>query len=185
MSPHSNLMQNGAPHRQGEGSDGGELSVVVGCHGFVCAFGVQWVTRLVLPDEVTPWEGHPDARLVNVAGEAYAAWDLGALFDLGPLTSAWVLLGIPYEGGRLPIALRTGPCIAVKKVRAEMSLPVLAFRARGKAFLGAFDASALVAEKLAVGTFGVVIDPTALLNWPELATSAALISKVASNREAR
>ena len=185
MRAQSNFKPNGAPHRQGDGGDGGELSVVVGCHGFVCAFGVQWVTRLVLPDEVTPWEADPDTRLVSVAGEAYAAWDLGALFGLGLLASAWVLLGIPYEGGRLPIALRTGPCIVVKKVRAEMSLPVLAFRARGKAFLGAFDASALIAEKLAVGAFGVVIDPTALLDRPELAASASSISKAASNREAR
>jgi hypothetical protein len=173
---------NGGPQPRAEG---GELSVVVGCHGFVCAIGVQWVARLVLPDEVVAAGGGDHGRLVEVAGDSYAAWDLGDLFGLAPLASAWVLLAVPYEGGRLPIALRTGPCLVVQKVRPELSLPVAAFRARGRAFLGAFDAAAVVADKLDVGTFGVVIDPSRLLTATELASSAALLSEAAASRAVR
>jgi hypothetical protein len=162
--------------------EGGELCVVVECHGFVCALGVGCVTRLALPDVVTGLDGKPDGRVVDVEGEKFAAWDLGLLFGLRPLGSAWILLDVPWRGGAVPIALRTGQCLVVDRVRPQASLPAAAFRARGRAFLGAFDAAAFVTGKVDTGTFGVLVDPTSLLDDAELAASKAAVAAAASSR---
>ena len=87
-----------------------ELCVVTACHDLLCALPVRWVERLLLPQEVAtvvtaapkPWS------LLLVGERQLAAWNLGTLLGLAPLTAAWVLLRVPHRGGELSIALNTG-----------------------------------------------------------------------------
>ena len=154
-------------------ADAGELSVVVECHALVCAFGLSCVRRLVLPAAVREVGG----AIVESDNERYAAWDLGVLFGLRPLTRAWALLDIPYGGSSVSIALRTGACLVVQRIAPETSLPAAAFRARGIAFRGAFDAGAVLPDRVAAGTVGIVIDPARLFEPSELSTSVARLAR--------
>src|SRR5207247_1093431 len=93
-----------------------ELCVVTACHDLLCALPVRWVERLLLPQEVAtvvtaapkPWS------LLLVGERQLAAWNLGTLLGLAPLTAAWVLLRVPHRGGELSIALNTGACLVVQ-----------------------------------------------------------------------
>ena len=51
--------------------------------------------------------------MTSADGVRHAAWDLGRLLGLGDVAGGWVLLRLPFDGGGLPVALRTGPCIGV------------------------------------------------------------------------
>jgi hypothetical protein len=114
--------------------DANDLCVVAACHTFLCAVPTQCVHRLVLPGDVdhASSEGQSVAGrlgMVTVSGEPFAAWDLGALLSMGSLDAAWILMRIEHAGDHVPIALRTGPCIAVQELAAH-PLPHARSRAR-------------------------------------------------------
>jgi hypothetical protein len=158
----------------GESSSSSILCVVVACHGIAVAIPVERVLRLVLPDQLeveetatTTKNKERRRRIVRVDEERFVVVNLGELFGLAPLGDAAVLLKIPHENASVTIALMTGVCLVVDQVRPEMSFPALAFRSRGYAFLGAFNAKT-VAGATASSSYGVLIDPTSLLDHAEL-----------------
>jgi hypothetical protein len=175
----------------GEPELAAELAVVVGCHGFVCTFPVQHVDRLLRRDEVEVIPprsrraqdqdaGPPLPQVVQAAGEPYVAWNLGTMFDLPPVTSAWVLLQVPAPSLAgpgtilLPLAVRTGPCLMVQTVQASVPLPAGLFRARGAGIRGAFATATLPGKRLEAAV-GVCLDPTRLWTAGELASSRAAL----------
>ena len=97
-----------------------ELCVVVGCHTFVSAIPTRFVSRLVLNEDV---EVAKQKELVYSSGETFVNANLGTLLGLPPLGEACVLLQVPHAGTRVAIALRTGPCLAVRDVCVEAPLP--------------------------------------------------------------
>jgi len=152
-----------------------ELCIVVECHTFVGAIPVRYVTRLVLNEDVTPVPQF-GAEFVQSGGDLFVASNLGALLELPALGSAWVLLHVPHAGGRVPIALQTGTCVAVREVCVEAPLPAGLFRARGAAVLGAFVADA--SRGFGGSTlYGLVLDLTKLWSRAELDISARLIAR--------
>ncbi len=156
----------------------GELAVLVACHTFLVAIPTRTVVRLFMDEEVTSLRAEKHGALlgtVRAAGKACAAWDLGVLLDLEPLTRSWVVVDVEHGGARVPIALRTGACAFVTQVRPEASLPGRIFRARGRAFPAAFAASSLGAEVPAL--FGLWLDVARLFTDDELAASIAVIGR--------
>jgi len=166
------------------------LAVFFGCHGFVCAISTPVVERLVLADEVSlmpaPLDGCAacagyDRRSPRLAGlaeidrQTVVVWDLGALLELGPLSSSIILLRVSRDGVRVPIALRTGPCMLVKPLAAVTSLPNDLLRARHSSMTGAFAAEAL-GEHGSGALLGLTLDPAALFTRAELDLSAALLA---------
>ena len=147
-----------------------ELCIVVACHTFVVAIPARFVTRLVLNEDVTPApDGGPG--LVQSDGELFVASNLGPLLGLPPLGEAYVLLHLPHAGGRVPLALRTGPCLVVREVSVEAPLPHGLFKARGEAMLGAFVADA--SRGLNGGAlYGLVLDAANLWTRAELDAAA-------------
>jgi hypothetical protein len=166
-----------------------ELAIFFGCHGFVCAIGTPLVERLVLADEVAlapaPLDScaacagydHRSARLAGLAEierQMVVVWDLGALLELGPLSSSIILLRVSRDGVRVPIALRAGPCMVVKPLAAVTSLPSDLLRVRQASMSGAFAAEVL-GEHGAGALLGLTLDPAALFTRAELDLSAALL----------
>jgi len=150
----------------------GELSVLVACHTFLVALPARSVVRLFLPGEVTERVTETgDALLgtVRAADRLCAAWDLGRMLELDPLTSAWVVLDVERGGRRVSIALRTGVCALVVEVRPEAALPTRTFKARAQAFPAAFAASPYGPHDMAL--FGLWMDPARLFTDDELARS--------------
>jgi hypothetical protein len=172
-----------------EGVPAPELSVVVGCHGFVCAFPVRLVDRLlrreeveVLPPRVRRGQdpGVPLPQVVQAGGEPYVAWNLGTMLDLPPVTTAWVLLRVPVPGeaeAEVPLAVRTGTCFVVQPVAASVPLPAGLFRARGAGITGAFATSVLGGKPLEAAV-GVCLDPPRLWTPGELGSSRAALAAV-------
>jgi hypothetical protein len=158
-----------------------ELVVVVACHGLVCTLPVRHVERLHRRDEVEPLrpagrrKGPGDGRqLVTVAGEAYAAWNLGTMLELPPLSVAWVLLQIPGRRGPVPVALRTGACLVVQEAPPTVALPPGVVRARGAGIAGAFTTEDLRGKGW-TGAVGLSIDPERFWSEAELEASWAAV----------
>lgn len=115
----------------------GELSIMVRLHEIVAAIPARWITRLVLPSDVTlVAAGAPD--VVESSRVHHAAWDLGALLEEPALSGAWLLMRVPHRGRFVPMALRTGECFAVAPAPKAVSLPARALRRREKALGRAF-----------------------------------------------
>jgi hypothetical protein len=166
-----------------------ELVVVVGCHGLVCTLPVRHVDRLALREEVEPLRPAPGKRresaaqqLVVAAGQVYAAWNLGTMLELPPLSVAWVLLRVPSPAGPVAIALRTGPCLMVQLAPPAVPLPPRVVRARPGAVSGAFATATLPGKRLD-GLVGLTLDPERLWSEAELQASRAAIAAAASPAE--
>lgn len=182
-------MGRGAREPAAAPTNSAELAVFFGCHGFVCAIGAPVVERLVLADEVSLAPAPLDAcaacagydrRSARLAGmaeierQAVVVWDLGALLELGPLSSSLIVLRVSRDGVRLPLALRAGPCMVVRPLSAVTWLPRDLLRARQASMSGAFTAEAL-GEHGKGSLLGLMLDPAALFTRAELDVSAALL----------
>jgi hypothetical protein len=137
------------------------------------------ITRQVtVTPKTAPAEGvAPNRTVVMVAAQPYAAWDLGRMLGLSPLAAAWVLVRVPFLGGTVPMALRTGPCLAVQALRASAALPLGAFRGRRQALARAF-LSTDVAVDLKDSPVGLLVNLTKLWTPSELEASAAAVAEV-------
>ena len=149
----------------------GELCVLLGLGAMLCAIPSRSLSRLLLLEE---------ARLLNpgvleVDAVKFAVWDLAELLGFThdkPRT--WLLCAVPHGSASVPIALRAGPCLAVELVAAGQQLPRGLFRARSRAFAGAFNPARH--RKLSAAVVGLQLDPLALLNPSELDVSAARLT---------
>ncbi|MET0553073.1 MAG: hypothetical protein ABW221_08550 [Vicinamibacteria bacterium] len=160
------------------------LCLVVRCHAWVLALAALHVDRVAgtadLPEPLRPaFRGAP-AALGHLAtpedGVRHAAWDLGQLLGLGDVAGAWVLLRLPFGGRRLPVALRTGPCLGVSALArtAVRPLPLAAFGTERRAAIGgAVALDQLGRQAAAEGALGLEIRPELLLTRAELELSAA------------
>jgi hypothetical protein len=173
-------MNDGALER--ESFAAGELCIVFECHAVVCAAPARLVDRLVLAEEATllpaasPGSALDGERVVVSAGQRFAAWDLGELLELPPLSTAWMLLRLPHRSASITLALRTGRCRAVERLGHTVSVPRGVFRRRKGAFPAAFARGGLV---------GVFLDPLALFTSDELETSARTLAATPSTEAAR
>lgn len=167
-----------------------ELVVVVGCHGLVCTVPVRLIDRLALREEVEPVRPGPGKRsreaaaqqLVTAAGEIYAAWNLGTMLGLPPLSAAWVLLRIPSPAGPVAIALRTGPCLMVQLAPPAVPLPPRVVRARAGAISSAFATASLPGKRLE-SPLGLCLDLQRLWSEAELEASHAAVAAAAPVEE--
>jgi hypothetical protein len=161
-----------------------ELAVVVACHGLVCTIPVRHVERLFLREDIelratshrrATAGGARLPQVVYAAGEPFAAWNLGTLLELSPVSTAWVLMSIPAQPTPVRIALRTGPCLVVQPMPATAALPAGLFRARGGGIVGAF-ATASLRGKRVEAALGLSLDPERLWSAAELEGSRAAIA---------
>lgn len=140
------------------------LSVLVECDALLCAIPTSSVARLLLDDEVTVLSSGDDPERpsrLSIGKESWFGFDLGALLEVGSTRGAWVLLSLSLGGRPLPVALRTGRCVAVREVRGGIDLPGRAFRARPRALRSAFPLEGLGVPTQA--TCGTRLDPEGLL----------------------
>lgn len=166
-----------------------QLCVVIGCHHLVCALPIRSIDRLALPDaaqrlvvptskikeKVDPNAG-PLPAVVQVGADRFAAWDLGSLLGLGPLAQSWVLLRVSHGGKEVPLALRTGPCLAVQGVRKLMKLPPGIFRTRRSALTDGFAGAATKGGKHHASV-GLWLEPARLWEPSELQASIAALAR--------
>jgi hypothetical protein len=122
--------------------------------------------------------------VVRVGERCFAAWDLGVLFGLGPVSGAWVLLSLMHEGAEVLLALRTGPCFAVQTLRNLMKLPGEIFQERRGALTDGFATAAIKKSRLDTNV-GVLIDPRGLWSRQELQMSAAVLAAVEGRSNGR
>jgi hypothetical protein len=169
------------------------LCLVVRCHAWVLALAAEHVDRVAgeadLPEPRRPASGAAPAALGSLASPAddvrHAAWDLGRLLGLGDVTGGWVLLRLPFDGRRLPVALRTGPCIGVSALArtAIRPLPLAAFQPERRAAIGgAVALEQLGRQAAAEGALGLEIRPELLLTRAELELSAAWLEAPSGER---
>jgi hypothetical protein len=162
----------------------GGLRLLVQCHDWVLALAAECVDRVAaradLPAPRAPRVAGLPAALGRVTPRAedvpHAAWDLGRLLGLGDVAGGWVLMRLPLDGRRLPVALRTGACIGVHTLpgTAVRPLPIAAFRADRRAAIGgAVALDRLGSQAAGEGTFGLEIRSELLLTRAELELSAA------------
>ncbi len=152
-----------------------DTAVIFRCGPQLLAVATRFVERLLLGDEVGAGEGTAGtwpARL-RIDGRPFAAWDLGLMLGLGPQSAAQVLLRLPFRAGAVALALRTGPCVAVKRLPKASPLPGGIFRARPGAVLGVFEAAKALG-KPDEALLGYLLEPTALWTEEELQVCAAL-----------
>jgi hypothetical protein len=160
-----------------------ELVVVIACHGVVCTLPVRRVERLLLREAVTlpglgahraREPGRPLPQVVYAGDEPFAAWNLGTMLGLPPVSTAWVLLQVNHGAELVPIALRTGPCLIVQPMPASSPLPPALFRERGPGIVGAFSTGQLRGRPMAL-TMGLCLDPQRFWSEQELAGSRAAV----------
>ena len=145
-----------------------DLGVIVRCHQLVCAIPVRWVSRLVLPEEITLI----GTSVVDSGSGRHAAWNLGERLGLPPVKDAWVLLSIPHASAQIPIALATGTCLVVQPLPEHVVLPQGLFKERRGAIAGVF-----VPEASHAAACGVELDIPLLWSASELDASAALVRR--------
>lgn len=159
-----------------------ELAVFVDCRDVVLGLSARYVERLVLAAEaraLTPREpagatGRKSRPLVEVGGKVYVAWDLASMLGLQPTTRSWLLLRVPYGSEVLPLALRTGVCLAVRELGALTPLPSAMFTLRSPALTRAFALDQVAPRH--GRSVGLFIDLPRLWAEGELAASAAALS---------
>jgi hypothetical protein len=160
------------------------LCVLSRCKWLVCAIPVDSITRLVLPEEVTVTGTTPgESMIAHYGGRQWAAWDLGLLLEVGPTASSWMFLELPDAHGAIALALRSGICLRVQELRAELALPRELFRARRDAFAGGFAVSSVTDDSDEQGVLGVAIDLARLWTPAELESSRRLVSSTEMRTE--
>jgi hypothetical protein len=134
------------------------LCAVVRCDRLAVAIAADCVIRLVLADEVTTRtvEG---VRFVRAGALEARGWPLAALLEVDAATEAWVFV---RGAGGAPVALGTGPCLAVRPLRPPHPLPQGLFRRSRAAVIGAFRVDDGLRER-GVSIVGVWIDPARLV----------------------
>jgi hypothetical protein len=160
------------------------LVVVVACHGVVCTLPVGCVDRLVRRDEVEAFRptagkgpaGGSRQQLVTASGDIYAAWNLGTMLELPPLSAAWVLMQVPSPEGPVAMALRTGACLMVQSAPPSVPVPPGIFRARSAAMTGAFPTTSLRGKQLEA-LVGICLDPLQLWSAAELESSRLAVEQ--------
>lgn len=154
------------------------LSVLVECDALLCAIPTGSVSRLLLDEDVTvvspALEAEHPTRLA-IGREEWLGFDLGELLAVGGTRGAWVLLSLSHRGAPLPIALRTGRCLAVREVRGGIELPRRAFRSRPRALRSAFAIGGLGVTSGAV--CGARLDPEGLLEGAPLRHALSALSE--------
>jgi hypothetical protein len=169
------------------------LCLVVRCHAWVLALAAEHVDRVAgsadLPEPQRPASAGAQAALGSVVSPTddvrHAAWDLGRLLGLGDVAGGWVLMWLPFDGRRIPVALRTGPCIGVSPLArtAIRPLPLAAFEPERRAAIGGAIALAqLGGQAAAQGTLGLEIRRERLLTRAELELSVAWLEAPAGRR---
>jgi hypothetical protein len=170
-----------------------ELVVVVACHGLVCTLPVRGVERLLLREAVSlhapagrrPRELGPSLpQVVYAADEPFAAWNLGTMLRLPPVSTAWVLLRIGAGPDPVPIALRTGPCLIVQPLPASAALPPTVFKERGPGIVGAFSTAQLRGKPVAP-TMGLCLEPARFWTEAELDASRTAVTAVLAASDGR
>jgi hypothetical protein len=163
-----------------------ELVVVIACHGVICTLPARRIERLLLREAVSlqppPGRRARDMRavpqVVYAADQPFAAWNLGTMLGLPPVSTAWVLLRVGPDPDPVPIALRTGPCLVVQPTPAWAPLPPALFRERGSGIVGAFSSGELRGKPVALSV-GLCIDPQRFWTEQELAGSRAAVAAAA------
>lgn len=169
------------------------LCLVVRCQAWVLALAAEHVDRVAgsadLPEpQRSAFPGAPAALGCITSptdGVRHAAWDLGRLLGLGDVEGGWVLLRLPFDGGRLPVALRTGPCIGVSPLArtAVRPLPLAAFQPERRAAIGgAVALERLGSQAAAAGSLGLEIRPERLLTLAELELSSSWLAAAPEQR---
>jgi len=183
-------------------SDG--LSVLFECAPWVCAIPTSWIKGLLTVDEArllpassvaagsatagaTARRYDPRAPLTNdlllsVGSQWFAPWDFGQLVEHAPLASGWLLFQIRHAERDIPLALRVGPCTAVRVVADGVPLPHALFRARPGAVESAFVFEPGAGARASIG---LRVNPAALWTPRELDQSARLIAGATSRAERR
>jgi hypothetical protein len=161
-----------APARLGEAG----TAVLFRCQSQLLALSTRWVERLLMGEEVRE-EPRPAGQALArawIGGQAWAAWDLGLLLDVGAQDAAHVLLRLPWRDGAVRLTLRTGPCLAVQRLPPTWPLRSELFAGRRGALSAAFEAGAKGGRSGAL--LGYLLDPAALWTPAELDASAALLA---------
>lgn len=154
------------------------LSVLVECDALLCAIPTAQVSRLLLEDDVkvTSSPDDPERPLrLSIGNEQWLGFDLGSLLEVGSTSGAWVLLSLSLGGRPLPVALRTGRCVAVREVRAGIDLPARAFRARPRALRSVFPLEGLGVPTHAI--CGTRLDPEGLLEGAPMRHALAALDR--------
>lgn len=167
------------------------LCLLVRCHDWVVALAADRVERVAARADLPSPRAHRVAEAPAALGGLtpraedvpHAAWDLGRLLGLGDVAGGWVLLRLPFDGRRLPVALRTGACLGVHTVppHALRPVPLAAFAAERRAALsGVVDLGGLAGvaagEEIALG-----IRSDRLLTRAELELSALWLQTAAGD----
>jgi hypothetical protein len=149
----------------------GVLAVLVRCRHLLCALPAAGVRRLLLADEVER-ETAGGVPCVRANGARFAVWELGALLGVPQPPAAFILLDVRRGSTAVPVALATGPCLAVQELVRGAVLPGPLFRERRAAFAGVFPVER---ARVPVGdaAFGLWIEPAALLSPEELTAAEA------------
>jgi hypothetical protein len=168
-----------------------ELCLYLDCAPYLLAVETRWVERLLLAEEVLVTE--PDGSeiaadrplrgdaIVRAGGAAFAAWDLDALLEVKAGRRAWVLMQLPAAPRAAAVALRTGPCLFVRELKASVALPPGLFRSRTHAITHAF-AAADVKAGAAAAPVGIQLDPTRLFSNDELDRAQSTLTKASAPR---
>lgn len=163
----------GAPGSEDERAPGSV--VLLRCPPHLFALDSGAVERLLLTEEARFEEAPQGAgpSRAYVSGLAWAAWDLGLLLGAARQSAALVLLRQPRTKSGAGVALRTGPCIAVKRLPATLPLPRGIFAGRPGAVTRCFEAAAALG-KPDEALLGYLLDPEGLWTEAELSASEAL-----------
>jgi len=153
------------------------------CTPWVVAITADRVERLLLPHEgellaVQAQAGDPAGLgILSVGGRHYSAWDLGTLLGLGPQQEAFVLLRSPAGHSLPPMALRTGPCLAVERLAPASMAPLsrAVFCARKGALTDAFSAERARGGRDDLASIGLALDVACLWSETELESARAAL----------
>lgn len=154
------------------------LAVLVESSPLVCAIPTASVSRLLLDEDVvvvTPSDDPERPARLRVGNEHWLGFELGALLETDASRGAWVLLSLSLGGNALPIALRTGRCLAVREVPAGVALPGHLFRSRPRALRAAFPLTGLGVSSSAV--CGARLDPEGLLEGEPIRNAIAALDE--------
>lgn len=151
----------------------GELCVWLDCHSVGCALPSRWVERLLAIGDgrlLPPKNKRSKIPVLQVGARRFAAWDLADMLGIPSAPKAWVLLKIPSARGAVPIALRTGECLAVEPTGEALIMPAGLFRRRGAAFPRAFTPPQSVRARADI-VVALGLEPSALWSQAELDAS--------------